>query len=72
MLHQAEDMGNGIQAHADAGGGCIQQVYCFVGQLAAGDVFSGELHGCDDCGILNMDFMVGGITLFQAAQHGKG
>ena len=62
------DFGLGVDLHADARGGLVDQVDRLVGQLAIGDVAMRERRRRDDRGIGDADAVVNFVALLQAAQ----
>ena len=71
-LETVERLGLGVDLHADARGGLVDQVDGLVGQLAVGDVAVRERRRGDDRGIGDLDLVVHFVALFQAAQDRDG
>src|SRR5690606_3536695 len=65
-------LGLGVDLHADAAGGLVHQVDGLVRQLPVGDVAVAEGGGGDDGRIGDLDAVVHGVALLQAAQDGDG
>lgn len=63
---------HGIETHAHAGGGGVEQVDCLVRQLTAGQVAAGKRNGRTHCVIGDVHVMVFGIAGFQASEHQAG
>jgi hypothetical protein len=60
----------GVDLHAQAGGGFVDQVDRLVGQETVGDVAVGEHRRCDEGGVANPDAVVRLVALLQAAEDG--
>ena len=63
-----ERLGLGVDLHADARAGLVDQVDRLVGQLAVGDVAVRERRGGDDGRIGDLDAVMHLVALLQAAQ----
>ncbi len=66
------DLGLGIDLHADARGGLVDQVDGLVGQLAVGDVAVRQGGGGDDGRVGDVHGVVDLVAFLQAAQDGDG
>ena len=62
----------GVDLHAQAGGRLVDEVDRLVGQLAARDVAVGERGRGDEGAVLDLDLVVGLVTLLEAAQDRDG
>ena len=71
-LEPIERLGLGIDLHADARGGLIDQVDGFIGQLAIGDVAVRKRRRGDDGRIGDLDAVMHLIAFLQAAQNRDG
>src|SRR5579885_650743 len=71
-LEAIERLGLGVDLHADARGGLVDEVDRLVGQLAVGDVTVRESRRGDDRRIGDVDAVVNLVSLLQAAQEGDG
>ena len=67
-LELVERLGLGVDLHADARGGLVDQVDGLVRQLAVGDVAVRERRRGDDRRIGDLDLVVHLVALLQAAQ----
>src|ERR1700722_4707494 len=64
--------GQGIDFHAKAGGGFVNQVDCFVRKKTIGDVTLGKHGRGEDGRIFDAHTVMDFVALFQAAQDGDG
>ena len=64
--------GQGIDLHAQAGGGFVDQVDGFIGQKTIGDVAVRKRGGGKNSGVLDAHAVVHFIALFQAAKNRDG
>ena len=60
----------GVDLHAQARGGLVDEVDRLVGQVAVGDVAVGEHGRGDERGVADADAVVGLVALLQAAEDG--
>ena len=66
------DLHGEVDLHAQPRGGLVDEVDRLVGQLPAADVAVGEGSRGDQCGVLDLDLVVGLVALLEAAQDGDG
>ncbi len=71
-LHRLEVGGQGVQRHAQLGGGLVNQVNRFVGQPPIGDVAVGKLRRGHQRLIGDADFVVRLVAVAQSLQHADG
>ncbi len=71
-IQAVERLGLGVDFHADAAGGLVDQVDGLVRQLAIGDVAMRQLGRRDDGAVSDADAVVNLIALLEAAQDGDG
>ena len=71
-LELVEHLGLGVDLHADARAGFVDQVDGLVGQLTVGDVAMRERRRRDDGRVGDLDLVVHFVALLQAAQDRDG